>query len=65
MQICTVIEAPWPDFDYCDPIYQAEGDLLRAHPGLRMDFRVINRTKNHTRDYGAEPPEGVIFLLRR
>lgn len=64
-EICTVIEAPWPDNEYRDPIYGAEGDLLRAYPELEIDFRVVNRTRNRTRDLGSEPPEGVIILLRR
>ena len=64
-EICTVIDAPWPDFEYSDPIYRAEGDLLRAHPDLRVDLRVVNRTRNHIRDYGEQPPEGIIYLLRR
>ncbi len=64
-ELCTVIEAPWPDDDARDPIYQAEGDLLRSHPDLEVNFLVVNRMQDRTRDYGPEPPEGMIYLLRR
>src|SRR5438034_1085060 len=64
-EICTVIEAPWPDDEYRDPIYRAEGDLLRSDSTLDADFRLVNRTRNRTRDYATKPPKGVLFLLRR
>ena len=64
-QICTVIEAPWPDDASRDPIYHAEGDLLRADPSLEIDFRVVNRSRNRTRNYGTELPDGIILLFRR
>ncbi|HTE87005.1 MAG TPA: hypothetical protein VK821_20015 [Dehalococcoidia bacterium] len=64
-QICTVIEAPRNANEQSDPIYHAEGDLLRAYRELAIDFRVVNRTTNRTRDIGDEPPDGVTILLRR
>jgi hypothetical protein len=66
--ICTVIEAPRLDDTYTFPIYDAEGDVLRANPDLLVDFRLINRSMgaNQTGDYGSSnPPDGVTLLLQR
>ena len=64
-ELCTVIEAAWPDDTARDPIYEAQGNLLRANPGVEVDFRVVNRSRNHTRDYPGVPPAGLNILLRR
>ena len=65
--ICTVIEAPRLEWEYSDPIYHAQGDVLRANPDLDADFRLINRTMGggQIRDYGSNLPDGVIVLHKR
>lgn len=67
LQFCTLIEAdPGDDDAEFDRVYQAEEQAIRAVPAApAFDFRVINRVKNHSRDFEGQPPDDIHILFQR
>lgn len=65
VRICTLLEAGEPDYQYYDAVFEAEAEATRDYPEVPLDFRVINRTNNPTRDFEGKPPEGVQILFQR
>lgn len=67
LQLCTVIDAdPQDDFPEHERVYQVEEEVTRANPDApTLNFRVINRAENHSRDFEGELPRDIHVLFRR
>ncbi len=66
LQLCTILEAdPQNDFPEYQRVYHAEAEARHAVPDAPIGFRVINRIKNHSRDFGSGLPQDTQTLFRR
>ncbi len=67
LQLCTVIDAdPYDDYPEYERVYQVEEEVTRAIPDApALNFHVINRAENHSRDFEGQLPEGIYLLFRR
>jgi hypothetical protein len=64
-RITTFIDAEPFDRAFRNPIYQAQADVLRAHPSIDVDFRLVNLTEFGGRPLTEFLPENRVQLLHR
>jgi hypothetical protein len=64
-RITTFIDAEPFNRAFRNPIYQAQVEVLRTHPGIDVDFRLVNLTEFGGRPLAEFLPENRVQLLRR
>jgi hypothetical protein len=63
--ITTFIDAEPFNRALRNPIYQAQAEVLRAHPGIDVDFRLVNLAEFGGRPSAEFLPENRVQLLHR
>ncbi|MGE0540103.1 MAG: hypothetical protein AB7R89_07970 [Dehalococcoidia bacterium] len=63
--ITTFIDAEPFNRALRNPIYQAQAEVLHAHPGIDVDFRLVNLTEFGGRPPAEFLPENRVQLLHR
>lgn len=67
LQLCTVIEAdPQGDFPDYEQVYGVEEEATQAVlDAPALNFRVVNRTTNPSRDFESAVSKGIYVLFQR